>query len=94
MKDCDEFKCEYEVEDGYVGPSRPHYFEVWASEIHEDMTENELDSLFEDRMQEAFEQKLSPYGNNKEDFIEWALEVVKTLKEENKDEDSDGICFK
>jgi len=88
----DTFRCEYEVEDGYVGPSRPHHFSVWASEINEDMTPSELDELFEERMQEAFEQKLSPYEKNKEDFIDWAWEVIEALKEENEDEDSNGVC--
>ena len=93
MKDNqDTFECEYEVEDNYVGPSRPHYFRIHGSDLDEDMTENDLVNLFEERMQEAFEQKLCPYGKNQDDFMDWALEVIETLKEENEDEDSDGIC--
>ena len=86
------FECCYEVDDGYVGGSRYHYFELWGSEIDEDMTEEDLGNLFEERMQEAFLQKLCPYGKNKEAFIDWASGVIETLKEENKDEDSDGVC--
>ena len=92
MKNKDAFKCIYDVDDGYAGGSRPHSFSIWQSELDEDMTEEDVDNLFEERMQESFLQRLSPYGRNKESFINWALEVIETIKEENEDEDSDGVC--
>jgi hypothetical protein len=68
------FMGRYEVDDGYVGGSRPQSFEIKDWEIDEDMTEEELREIYRDEMQNHFEQNIFPGGNNEDEFIEWAKE--------------------
>ena len=65
----DSFKCIYEVDDGYVGSSRPHSFTINVDEL-EDVDDPE--TLFKDLMQEHFEQNIYPYPKNLDKFLEWA----------------------
>ena len=42
-----KFKGMYYVDDGYIGKSRPHYFEIDDFEIEGDMTDGDLEELYE-----------------------------------------------
>lgn len=72
-----KFQCTYEVDDGYAGGSRPKHFSIDESDIEEDMTENELRILFENEMRNDFEQRVSPFQKNEDEFVEWAKERLK-----------------
>lgn len=70
----DKFTGIYEVDDGYAGGSRPQKFEIHESDLYDCETEEELSQLFEEIMQEDFEQSIYPYEKNKKEFIKWAKE--------------------
>ncbi len=76
------FKVNYEVDDGYVG-NRPHKFTIDEDAIETEATEEELRELYDELVYEDFQQRITPYGENVEEFIAWAKEVQK------KDKDSD-----
>ena len=49
----------WEVEDGYVGKSRPHFTEVDDDELAECETEDERNDLINDYVQEDFDNHIS-----------------------------------
>jgi len=51
----------WEVEDGYVGKSRPHFFEIDDEELAECETEEERQQLIEDYVQTEFDNIISWY---------------------------------
>lgn len=71
----DKFEVRYEVEDGYVGKSRPQFFKIDSSEIEDDMGDEELSELYHDMVQNDFDQKISPGGENLDEFLDWARSV-------------------
>jgi hypothetical protein len=79
-----KFMAEYSIEDGYcnkdgyVNKDRFQSFYINENEIEKDMTEGELIDLFEDKMQRDFEQNIMPYGDNIDDFLDFAKEMQKT----------------
>ena len=79
----EKFKCDYEADDGYCGGSRPQHFSITDGELDEDMDEEQLEQLFDDSMQEAFTQKVTPYAKNKSEFVEWAKGVIAKMVDSN-----------
>ena len=80
----DRFECSYEVNDGYVGGGRPLYFTIHESDIEddiEDMEEDDLSELFDEAMQEEFDNNIGPGEINKESFIEWAKDKIDKMNE-------------
>ena len=69
------FRVKYQVNDGYVGKDRPLYFHISDSDIDDDMCDEDLEELFMDKIQDDFEYKVSPEGENFEEFLEWANEI-------------------
>lgn len=49
----------YEVEDGYVGGSRPHSVKISNDDLDEYETESEIEAFIEECVQEDFEQNVS-----------------------------------
>lgn len=74
--DLENFKVEYEVDDGYVGKSAPLYTSINEGDIEDDMDESELDFLYDDYIEEAFRQNVSAYGKNRDEFLAWAKQVI------------------
>lgn len=68
----DRFEVTWETDDGYVGGSRPHHFNIQEDDLSDDETDTSLSALFQDMMQADFEQTVSPYSGDEEEFIEWA----------------------
>ena len=79
------FKGTYYVDDGYVGKSRPHHFEIDDFEIEDDMTDENLEELYENLMISDFEDKIHPYSQNVKEFIQWAKEQIAKNREEDED---------
>lgn len=69
------FQAEYSVDDGYVGKSRPHYFEIDGRDIEDDFTESDIEDLFNELMQRSFEDSIFPSGDPTT-FIEWGKAVL------------------
>lgn len=80
----DKFQVCYEIEDGYVGKSRPQHFNFYASDLEDDFEEENIEMILEECTQTDFENKISWYITNKDEFIEWAIDVIKQM---NKKED-------
>jgi len=78
-----QFKCKYQVGDGYVGGNRPQFFTIDESEIDSEMDELSLVCLFDDVMQDHFEQNIhpEPLGDSREEFIAWAKDIIAKTKE-------------
>ena len=72
----DKFRCTYQVADGYVSGRRPQTFTIQAHDLEEDMTDAELAILYDQSMQDHFEQRIYPEGDNQEAFIAWAREQL------------------
>lgn len=78
------FVCNYELEDGYVGASRPQKFKIYANQINERLSKADLKELFGELLYEDFQSKVEPVSDDMEAFLEWAQDI---LKEEKDDED-------
>ena len=52
-------KIKWEVEDGYVGKSGPHYLEIDDAEL-EGLSKEEVENYINDSVQEEFEQNVYP----------------------------------
>lgn len=68
----DNFKITYEVQDGYVGASRPQHTSISASELNGDESEEELKAMFWDEIQRDFQEKCTAYSRQQDEFVEWA----------------------
>lgn len=79
----DYFVVEWEVEDGYVGKSRPHSFKFYSSWLHEEMTEDEIQDELLNETEQHFNNMVSFYIKNKDEFIEWAKETLENMREYN-----------
>ena len=71
-----KFKARYEVGDGYVGGSRPRYFNIDGVDIEDNMDDDALREMFEEFMYENFQETVHPYGQNVEEFIQWAKDQM------------------
>ena len=79
----EEFEITYQVDDGYAGGSRPQYTTILADDLEDDMTDDDLEKLWEQYIQEAFEQKISWWSDSLEEFKDWAHERIEAMKDES-----------
>ena len=80
----DKFKVTYSNDDGYAGGSRPHSFAIQVQELDEELTEEELSSLFWESIRGDFEQRhLNLFSGSEAEFIAWAKEKIAEMKAEN-----------
>ncbi len=84
------FEGAYEVEDGYVGKSRPHYFDIDEYDIEDDMSDGDLMQLYEDTAQADFEQNVSFRLYDVEEFVEWAKERIRERNQETSGQKNRG----
>jgi len=77
------FTVEWEVEDGYVGKSRPHNLRISSDDLDDcDEDEIEIESILWELVQSDFENKISWYIKNKDEFMMWAKEKIREMKED------------
>ena len=76
----DKFQITFQVDDGYAGGSRPQRGTAYASDIGEDMTDDDLISLYEEIVRDEFELKIHPYGTNASEFMAWAKERIQEME--------------
>jgi hypothetical protein len=79
----DGFEVTWEAEDGYVCGSRPHHFQISPDDLDEDMSDEDLKSLFWEAIQSDFERRVSPVSEDEERFLEWARTKIEDQKNEN-----------
>lgn len=75
------FTIRYGIDDGYAGGDRPQSFQFHDSDLEDDMDDEALERLYYEAIQTDFEQKISPYGKNIGEFMEWAREKIKQWDE-------------
>lgn len=75
-----KFKAAYQVADGYVGKARPRYFSIFACDLEEDMSDEDLVNFFEEGMQDDFECNVFPEEYNRDEFIDWARQELNSRK--------------
>jgi len=79
----DVFYVEWGVEDGYTGKARTHHFDISSDDIDQDMSEEDLRRLFQDSLQEEFDQRISFYSPDEDAFVEWAGDMNTKDKQED-----------
>lgn len=57
-------KIRYDLDDGYAGPSRPHFVEVSDEDLAECETEEEKAAMVDEAIQEDFQQHIFPVYKN------------------------------
>jgi hypothetical protein len=72
----------WQTEDGYCGGSRPQYVTIDSSEIESHMSDDALERLLEDIVQDDFEQRVSFCINNREHVLKWMRECRDACKRE------------
>jgi hypothetical protein len=78
----EKFRVEWDVEDGYVGGSRPQVLSVSLCEFDGDSLE-EIVQYIEQSIQDDFDEKVSWYSHN---YKEVAREIFDRLKETREEE--------
>lgn len=76
------FQVNWESEDGYVTGARPQYCSIGEDDIKDDMTDEEIEQVLEDIVQQDFDEKVSFHVKNRGKFISWAKGVVEERKAE------------
>ena len=71
------FTAIYEIDDGYVGKSAPHRVQISDGELDDDMTAEDLEYYYDDVIEDHFAQNIFPNGSNKQEFVGWAVNVLK-----------------
>ena len=70
------FKGQYVIEDGYVGGDRPQQFAVQAWELEDDMTDEQLEALYESVAEECFRENIGISVRKVDQFVAWAREQL------------------
>lgn len=82
----ERFSATYTVADGYANQrGRPHHFNIHASDVEDDMTDDDLGGLYEHLMQEHFDQNICPEEGNVSEFIAWARGIIESRAPEDKE---------
>jgi hypothetical protein len=71
-----DFECRYELEDGYVGKSRPQTFYILESDLEDGMTDADLDNLFHEMAEEHRNREIGIAEQNVSEFKAWAREML------------------
>lgn len=66
------FTGQYVIDDGYVGGDRPQHFSIDASELDDEMTDDELINFYEETAEECFRQRIGIYTRRRNEFVAWA----------------------
>lgn len=74
-----EFQASYSIDDGYAG-NRRHNFKLSSNEFDEFTTDEELKEIFNEIMQEHFEQNVYPIANNLDEYLDWAKKQIEEMK--------------
>ena len=77
-----KFKVKYQVHDGYVGKSRPLYFYISESDIEDDMDDSDITGLFDEMVNNDFENRIFPEGENIAEFMEWAYKIQESREQQ------------
>lgn len=75
-------KVTWEVDDGYVGPSRPQHTEIDECDIEDCGDTDEAMRMIEDMIQEDYDQNINWYLKNSERIKEKVKEILEN-KEDN-----------
>jgi len=71
----------WQVDDGYVGASRPKYSDIYLDEFGEDETDEEIYNRLDEIIEQDFKTNVFAYGKNKSDVLKSIREYQKENKE-------------
>ena len=78
-----KFDVTYENDDGYSGGGRPHHTEIFADDLYQGMTDEDISDFFFDQIEEDFKANhLNLYSHQEKEFVEWAREKIKQMEKE------------
>lgn len=72
MSDRQRFKVSYQVEDSYVGGSRPQHFYIDADELMDLEGDDQIEQLLEELTEENFRENIFWSLRNSDEFMAWA----------------------
>lgn len=75
----EKFEACYQVDDGYVGKYRPKTFTISSSDLDEAMSDEELEELYDEAVEDHFRQHIYPSAERKEEFVEWAKQQIAAM---------------
>jgi len=67
-----KFSVKWQAADGYVGRSRPQELSISADDFEGDDSDQFLEELFWERLDDDFRQKVQAEPDNFEEFMAWA----------------------
>lgn len=73
----------WEVDDGYVGGSRPHSTEIDENEIRDYETIDEAIEFIEEMIREDYDINITWYMKNREKVVEKVKEILENKEEED-----------
>jgi acetyl-CoA carboxylase carboxyltransferase component len=73
----------WEVDDGYVGPSRPQKTEIPKCDIKDCENVEEALQMIDDMIQEDYEQKINWYIKNKESITDKVIEILENREDDD-----------
>lgn len=73
----DEIQVNWEVEDGYVGKSRPQTTNISPEDFDPDMTELEIEHLVWDMVDDNFRETIMPDISNMDEVVEQIQAALK-----------------
>ena len=80
------FEACYEVADGYVGRRRPKTFKIYANQLDEDLSEEELEELYDELVEDHFRQNIFPESERKEEFVQWAKKKIALINSDSQEQ--------
>ena len=72
----EKFQGRYQVQDGYAGGARPKYVGINASELNDDMTDDDLVDFYHDAIDQHFAENVTPGAERVDEFVSWAREQL------------------
>ena len=71
----DKFNVRWEADDGYAGGARPHNTQLHASDIEEDMSNDDLEDYICDAVGDDFRERVSFSIDNMDEVLKWAKSI-------------------
>lgn len=76
------FTGQYAIDDGYVGGDRTQYFSIDASELDDEMTDDELINFYEETAEDCFRQSIGITTRRRDEFVAWARAALNSREKD------------
>ena len=82
------FKAKYAVDDGYAGGARPHFVTIDEADLNDCETDEQLLEAYNEVIYDHFTERITPYGQNEAEFLEWAKKVKEAAQDVGSEQQS------